>query len=101
MIFSMVFVMHMICWYNWLCPELIGCRQLVNYCSIIQLDGCLGSFCCRGVFIMKIEFSVNLDNNKFVNNLLICLVIKFHGYRPDVLRVMALRSCCQICLSFR
>jgi hypothetical protein len=92
MILSAMFVMHMICWCYWLCPELIGCMQLVNYCSIIQLDGCMCSFCCRGVFIMKMEFAVNLDSNKVVNTLLICLVLKFYGYRPDGLRVIAFRS---------
>jgi hypothetical protein len=99
MIFSMVFVMHRICWYYWLCPELIGCMQLVNYCSIIQLDRCMRSFYCHDVFIRKMEFAVNLDNNKVLNNLLICLVLKLHGYRPNGLRVIAVWICCQIFLS--
>jgi hypothetical protein len=38
------------------------------------------------------EFAVNLDNNKVVNTLLIYLVLKFYGYRPDGLRVIAFRS---------
>jgi hypothetical protein len=92
MILSAMFVMHIICWYYWLCPELIGCMQLVNYCSIIQLDGCMCSFCCHDVFMMKRKFSMNLVSDKVVDNLLICLVLKFHGCRPDGLRVIAFRS---------
>ena len=41
---------------------------------------------------MKIKFAVNLVNNKVVNNLLILLVLKFHGHRPNGLRVIAVRS---------
>ena len=50
------------------------------------------SFCCLGVFIMKMKFPVNLVNNKLVYNLLILLVLKFHGRRPNGLRVIAVRS---------
>ena len=50
------------------------------------------SFCCHGVFIMKMKFVVNLVNNKVVDNLLIFLVQKFHGHRPNGLRVIAIRS---------
>jgi hypothetical protein len=92
MILSTMFVIHMIRWYYYLCPELIGCMQLLNYCSIIQLDGCMCSFCCQDVFVMKIKFSVNLVNNKVVENLLIYLVLKFYGCRPDGLRVIAFRN---------
>ena len=49
------------------------------------------SFYCHGVFIMKIKFAVNLVNDKVVDNLLICHVLKFHGGRPDGLRVIAAR----------
>jgi hypothetical protein len=66
--------------------------QLVNYCSIIQLDGCMCSFYCHNVFMMKMKFSVNLVNNKVVYNLLIYLFLKFHGCMPDGLRVIAFRS---------
>ena len=41
---------------------------------------------------MKKKFAVNLVNNKVVDNLLICHVLKFHGCRPDGLRVIAVRS---------
>jgi hypothetical protein len=41
---------------------------------------------------MKMEFAVNIDNNKVVNTLLIYLVLKFYGYRPDGLRVIAFRN---------
>jgi hypothetical protein len=51
--------------------------RLVNYFSIIQLDGCMYSFCCHGVFIMKMKLAMNLHNNKVVDNLLICLVLNF------------------------
>jgi len=70
----------------------VGYRQLVNYGSIIQLDDFMYSFCCHGVFIMKMKFAVNLVNNKVVYNLLICLILKFHGCRPDGLRVIVSRN---------
>jgi hypothetical protein len=57
---------------------------------IIHLNGCLYSFCFHGVFIMKMKFAVNLDNNKVVDNLLIYLVLNFHSYRPNDLRVIAI-----------
>ena len=50
------------------------------------------SFCCHGVFIIKMKFAVNLVNNKVVDNLLICLVLKFHDCRTGGLRVIAVRS---------
>ena len=50
------------------------------------------SFCCHGVFIMNMKFSVNLVNKKVVDKLLICLVLKFHGCRPDGLRVIVSRN---------
>ena len=56
------------------------------------MDDFMYSFYCHGVFIMKIKFSVNLVNNKVVDNLLIFLVLKFHGHRPHGLRVIAVRS---------
>ena len=49
------------------------------------------SFCCHGVFIMKMKFAVNLVNKKVLDNLLICLVLKFHVHRPNSLRVIAFR----------
>ena len=49
-------------------------------------------FYCHGVFIMKMKFVVNLVNNKVVDNLLILLVLKFHGHRTNGLRVIAVRS---------
>jgi len=48
------------------------------------------SFCCHGVFIMKMKLAVSLVN-KVVDNLLILLVLKFHGHRPNGLRVIAVR----------
>ena len=41
---------------------------------------------------MKMKFAVNLVNNKVVDNLLILLVLKFHGHRTNGLRVIAIRS---------
>jgi hypothetical protein len=61
--------------------------QLVNYCYMIQLDGCMYSFCYHGIFIMKMEFAVNLINNKVVDNLLIYLFLKFHGIGQMVLEL--------------
>jgi hypothetical protein len=46
-------------------------------------------FCCYGVFILKIKFAVNFDNNKVVDNLLIYLMLNFHSCRPFGLRVIA------------
>ena len=66
--------------------------QLVNYCFIIQLDGCMYSFCYSDDFRMIIAFSVKLVNNKVVDNLLIYLVLNFHSHRPFGLRIMAIRS---------
>ena len=66
--------------------------QLVNYYFIIQLDDCMCSFCCGNNFMMIMTFYVKLVNNKVVDNLLILLVLKFHGHRPNGLRIMAVRS---------
>jgi len=41
---------------------------------------------------MKMKFAMNLVNKKVVDNLLICLFLKFHGCRPDGMRVIAVRS---------
>jgi hypothetical protein len=41
------------------------------------------------MLMMKIKFAVNLVNNKIVDNLLIFLVLNYHSYRPDGLRVIA------------
>ena len=37
-------------------------------------------------------FAGNLITNKDVDNLLICLVLKFYDYRPNGVRVIASRS---------
>ena len=66
--------------------------QLVNYCFIIPLDGCMCSFCCGDDFITIMVFSVKLVNNKVVDNLLIYLVLNFHSHRPYGLRIMAVRN---------
>ena len=66
--------------------------QLVHYCFIIQLDGCMYSFDCDDDFMMIIAFSGKLVNQKVVDNLLIYLVLKFHSHRPYGLRIMAIRS---------
>jgi hypothetical protein len=42
--------------------------------------------------MMKMIFSVDLDSNKVVDNLLIYLVPNFHGYRLNGLRVTAVLS---------
>ena len=70
----------------------MGCMQLVNYCFIIQLDGCMYSFDCDDNFTMIIIFYVKLVNNKVVYNLLIYRVLKFYGHRPYGLRIIAVRS---------
>ena len=92
MMFSMVLVMHMICCCYQLGLKAIGCMQLVNYCFIIQLDGCMYSFGCDDNFMMIIVFSVRIVNNKVVDNLLIYLVLIFHSHRTYGLRIMAVRS---------
>ena len=42
--------------------------------------------------MMIVTFPVKLGNNKVVDNLLILLVLKFYGHRPNGLRVIAVRS---------
>ena len=42
--------------------------------------------------MMIVTFTMKLVNKKFVGNLLILLVPKFHGHRPNGLRVIAVRS---------
>ena len=44
--------------------EVIGYRQLVNYCFIIQLNGCMSSFCCVDKFTMIVTFPVKLSITK-------------------------------------
>ena len=66
--------------------------QLVNYCFIIQLDGCIYSFGCDDNFMMIMVFSVKLVNKKVVDNLLTYLVLNFCSHRPYGLRIMAVRS---------
>ena len=41
--------------------------------------------------MMIVTFLVKLVNNKVVDNLLILLVLKFHGHSPSGLRVIAVR----------
>ena len=65
--------------------------QLVNYCFIIQLDGCMYSFGCDNNFMMIMVFSIKLVNNKVVDNLLIYLVLNFQSHRTYSLRIMAVR----------
>ena len=72
--------------------EVIGYRQLVNYCFIIQLNGCMSSFCCVDKFKMIMIFSTKLVNNKVVDNLLMLLGLKFHSHRPNGLRVISVKS---------
>ena len=71
---------------------MIGYRQLLDHCFIIQLDGCMSSFFCVDKFMMIVTFPVKLVNNKVVDNLLILLVLKFHRYRLNGLRFIAVRS---------
>ena len=42
-------------------------------------------------FMMVMTFSVELVNNKVVDNLLIYLLLNFHSHRPYGLRIMAVR----------
>ena len=65
----------------------MGCMQLVNYCFIIQLDGCMYSFGCDDNGL----FSVKLVNNKVVDNLLIYLLLNFHSHSRYCLRIIAIR----------
>jgi hypothetical protein len=70
-------------------PRIVWLYAVDNYFPIIQLDDCIYSFCCHSVFMMKIKFSMNLVNNKIIDNLLIFFMLNFHSYRPDGLRVIA------------
>ena len=67
-------------------------RQLVNYCFIIQLDDYMCSFCCGDGSRTIMILSINLVNNKVVDNLIIYFVLIFHGYSPYGLRIIAVRS---------
>ena len=89
MMFSM---MHMIYWCYSLGLEVIGYRQLVNYCFIIQLNGCMSSFCCVDKCMMIMTSFVKLVNNKVVDNLLLYIFLIFHSYRIKGLRVIASRG---------
>jgi len=75
--------------------------RLVNYCFIIQLDGCMYSFGCDDNFMMIIVFSVRIVNNKVVDNLLIYLVLNFHSHRPYGLRIIAIRNLLSKMLAFK
>ena len=66
--------------------------QLVNYCFIIQLDGCMYNFSWVDNFIVIMVFSIKFVNNKVVDNLVIYLVVNVHSYKPYGLRIMALRT---------
>ena len=70
---------------NWL-------YELVNYCFIIQLDDRMCSFYCGNNFMMIMTFSMKLEKNKVVDNLLIYLVLIFYSHRPYGLRIIAVRS---------
>ena len=74
--------------------------QLVNYCFIIQLDGCMYSFCCGDNFMMIMVFSIKIVDNKVVDRLLIYLVLNFHSHRSYGLRIMAVRSLLSEMLAF-
>ena len=52
----------------------------------------MSSVCCVDKFMMIMTSSVKLVNKKFVGNLLILLALKFHGHRPNGLRVIVVRS---------
>ena len=92
MMFPMVLVMHMICLFYYLGLKVIGYMQLVNYCFIIQLDGCKYSFDCNDNFVTINVFSVKLVHYKVVDNLLMYLVLNSPSHRPYGLRIMAIRS---------
>ena len=47
-------------------------------------NGCMCSLCCDDVFTVKMMLVVNLDNNKVVYSLLICVVLKFHDLDQQV-----------------
>ena len=49
------------------------------------------SFGCDDNFMMILVFYMKLVNNKVLDNLLICHVQKFHGCRPNDLRVIPVR----------
>ena len=52
----------------------------------------MSNFCWVDKFMMIMTSSVKLVNKKVVDNLLMLLVLKFHGHRPNILRVIAVRS---------
>ena len=52
----------------------------------------MSGFYCVEKFMMIVPFSMNLVNNEVVYNLLILIVLKFHGHKSNGLRVTAIRS---------
>ena len=78
----------------------MDCVQLVNYCFIVQQDGCMYSFGWIDNFMMIMVFSVKHVNNKVIDNLLIYLMLNFHSHRPYGLRIMAVRSLLSEMLAF-
>ena len=52
----------------------------------------MSSFCCVNKFMVIDTFPVKHVNDKVVDNLLILLVLKFHGHRTNGLRGIAVRS---------
>ena len=66
--------------------------QLVNYCFINQLDGCMYSFGWVDNLMLIMIFSVKLVNNKAVYNSLIYHVLNFHGHSLYGLRTLAVKS---------
>ena len=70
----------------------MGCMQLINYCFIIQISGCIYNFGCVCDYMLIKIFAVKLVNNKVVDNLIIYLVLNFHSHKPYGLRIMVIRS---------
>ena len=67
-------------------------KEWREYYFIIQLDGCIYSFGRDDNFMMIIVFSIKLVNNKFVDNLVLCLVLNFYSHRPCGLRIIVVKN---------
>ena len=65
--------------------------QIINYCFIIQLNGCMYSFGWADNFMLIMAFYVKLVNNKVIDNSLMYLVLNCHSHRSYGLRIMAIR----------
>jgi len=67
-------------------------KLVLNMSLLMCWNGCMRSFCCDGVFVMKMMFSMNVVNTKVVGKLHILVVLKSNDFRPISLGVMLFKN---------